>query len=65
LPLRSLKDVCSLILLPLSATGAVDTGSKAATGTANTAGKPATGITDTSDKPATGINNTNCNSGKI
>jgi hypothetical protein len=75
LPSSSLLGVCSLILLPLFATGVNDTGGKFAAGVVETGGnlppapltpvKFAAGIFDTGGKFATRINNASKNGGKI
>jgi hypothetical protein len=54
LPSSSLQGVCSLILLPLFATGinnASENGVKFAAGVADTGGKFATGVVDTGGAP--------------
>jgi hypothetical protein len=50
LPLTSLYGICSLILLPLFATGVNDTGGKFATGVVDTGGNFAAGVVDTGGK---------------
>jgi hypothetical protein len=63
LPSSSLEGICSLILIPLFATGVIDTGGKFAACIVDTGGKFATGINNTSEtggKFAAGVFDTGC-----